>query len=323
MFGLILLYNFPAVMQGTSLYIALLLGTTWGCATNANTVDSGGPSSPPSGERRPLDLDDPGDRGLAFLLTRGSTDPEEEVVFYWSGAIMVSRSADPAAAPTRDFGAPVLRFEGYNIARFAPSGDGHRMLSREITVYENSRGDIIDCFDSRAIGGSAPVRVLHVSNDPVNFTIGAAPFVEHGDELIFNLEVQLAYPSLLPVAEYPRYSASNTYQSVELFNLYVDRADLEDATSTSAPVSISWTRVGQFLPWMQLGQSPGHLIYHARGYKLAGGWDDLPERLKVFVRERAPAYRHAPSSDESPNATSWGVFKAAYDAGEYHDSCAD
>jgi hypothetical protein len=199
------------------------------------------------------------------------------------------------------------------------------MLSREVTVYEDLAGNILECWNNGVLGASVPanVTVMQVWNDPVNFTIGGAEHVELGDQVMWNVDVVIAYPSPLSVADYPSYSAGNTYESAELFNFYVDRSTLEDPSLSSVPASISWTRVGQFLPWMQMGQAPGRLIYHARGAKLAGGWDALPDKLRRYVEERHPEYRHAPTQDTSPNATSWRRFKAIYDAGEYEDTCSN
>ena len=59
---------------------------------------------------------------------------------------------------------------------------------------------------------------------------------------------------------------------------------------------------------MQMGDRPGQLIYHARGYKVLGGVEALPPSL--LAPDSIPdAY--------TSNATSWQVFKAAIDAGTY------
>lgn len=312
-----------------SIALAALLVLVWGCGGASQPAAT--PPEAPAGadtgvpERRELDLGDAADERLAFLVTRGSTDPEEEVVFYWSGHIYASIPADPHATATAHFGSPILRFEGYNVARFLPVEGGHRMLSREVTVYEDLAGNILDCWNNGPLAGqhASDVTVMQVWNDPVNFTIAGADHVELGQQVMWHVDVVIAYPSPLPVADYPSYSAGNTYESAELFNFYVSRDDLEDPSLSTAPVSISWTRVGQFLPWMQMGQAPGQLIYHARGAKLVDGWDALPERLRQYVEEKHPEYRHAPTADSSPNATSWRRFKTIYDAGEYADTCSN
>jgi len=166
------------------------------------------PAPPAERANEPLDLADWDDNDLAFLKARGSLNPDEDVVFWWTGSIYLVRDADPFGPPVTDFPGPILRFEGFNIARFEPVADGTRM----------------------------------------------------GDEVVFNTEIDLNYASPLPIDSYPEYSASNTYSGTELFNWYADRADLEDPTLDSVPVTISWSRVGQLLPWMQAGQTGGKLV---------------------------------------------------------------
>jgi len=279
--------------------------------------------TPTERAHEPLDLDDWDDNELAFLKARGSLNPDEDVVFWWTGSIYLVQDADPFGPPVTDFPGPILRFEGFNIARFEPVADGTRMVSREMALYQDVAGNRVDCWWNGNLGidSPAPVPVVHVWNDPVNHTIGGANYDELGDQIAFNTEIDLNYPSPLPLDSYPEYSQSNTYSGTELFNWYADRADLEDPTLDSVPVAISWTRVGQLLPWMQAGQTEGKLVYHTRGRKLMGGFEDLPDHLKDLVLAEAPEYQTAPDVDLSPNATSWRVFRSLVDSGEYSPSC--
>ncbi len=279
--------------------------------------------TPPYVEPLSLDLDDPVDAEFAFLKTRGSLEEGAETYFYWTGSIFAQQDVDPFAAPDSNFPGPILRFEGFNVARITPTDDGLRMVSREMAVYQDLDGDVIDCWWNGATGTDSPryVRVAHVWNDPVNFTIGAPDHDELGDHVVWTTEVMLNYASPLSVDDYPEYSASNTYQAAEMFNWYTRRADLEDPTLDSVPVQISWDRVGQFLPWMQAGQTEGRLLYHTRGRKLPGGYDDLPEHLREYVEAQDPSFAHAPSQDLGPNMTSWRVFKQRLDSGDYVPTC--
>ncbi|MBO86159.1 MAG: hypothetical protein CL927_12440 [Deltaproteobacteria bacterium] len=252
---------------------------------------------------------------------------DDEVVYYWTGAIYNQVEADPYGEAVSDWGSPILRFEGFNIARFRNRGGGvYDMLTREITVYQNMGGRIIDCWNNGAAGveDREDVAVVHVQNDPVNFQVSGTDYVEVGDHISFSFEVQLAYESALTVDEYPDHSAGNTYQSMEMFNFYASRADLEDDSQQSVPAHISWTRVGQYLPWMKMGQTPGKLVYHAQGYKVMDGWDGLPEDLKDWVLTNAPEYQHAPERwGSGENMTSWRYFDEIVRAGEYDGRCSD
>ncbi len=267
-----------------------------------------------------LDLTNNEDNARAFLLTRGSLNPEEEVIFYWKGEILQIEQPDPNSLGKNDFRSPILKFDGFNVARFEPTPDGTRMISREITVYRNAFGKIIHCWISGET--PTPVRIEHVANDPVNFTIGSADYDIIGDQVVFKANISMDYPSPLPMNDYPKYSTGNTYQSTELFNFYVSEIDLRDPEAQTVPVEISWTRVGQPLPWMQIDPARGvQLVYHARGRKVLEGWRGLPEDLRTFVQENHPKFAVAPDTDESPNETSWRRFKKLIDAGEYSPTC--
>lgn len=281
------------------------------------------PTEEPLREQIFLDLDNDEDNLQAWLKTRGSLDPEQDVFFYWTGSIYLQQEAEPDASPVVDFPGPILEFEGFNVARFVPEGDGVRMISREMAVYKSTFGGILDCWSNSILDVENPaqVPVVHVANDPVNHTLYGADYDIWGDEVVFRTEIQLNTPSPLPIADYPDYSASNTYQSVELFNWYVSLQDLQDPNVQSAPVSISWSRQGQLLPWMKAGQSTDKLVYHTHGRKLLGGFEELPQHLKDYVLEHGPEYQTAPSLDLSPNMTSWRVFKKLVDSGEYTGEC--
>ena len=268
----------------------------------------------------PINLESETENARAFLLTRGSMDPEDEVIFYWKGEIFLISPPEPTVSPSSDFRAPDFFFEGFNIGRFVPTSGGTRMITREITVYKNSAGRIINCWFSPWSGET--LRVMHVANDPVNFTIGSADYDRMLDRVVFKVNVSLDYPSPLPMDQYPDYSTGNTYQSTELFNFYVSEMDLRDPNAVTVPVDISWSRVGQPLPWMQIDPSEGvNMVYHSRGRKMLEGFEGLPEDLKLFVRDNFPEYEHPPASDLSPNETSWKRFKRLVDEGSYQPQC--
>ena len=101
-------------------------------------------------EERPslnLNLNVPADNELAFWKTRGSLNPNEDVVYYWTGHIFLSQDADPNAAPVSDFPGPIMQFEGFNIARFEKVPGGIRMVSREMSLYKDMTGRILNCLE--------------------------------------------------------------------------------------------------------------------------------------------------------------------------------
>lgn len=302
------------------------------CGSAPLECGDGGEVDARSGESvHPLDLENDEDNTYAWRRIRGSLDPEEEVVYYWTGYIYAQLPPDPADFATPGaprFESPLFRFEGYNVARFVEEpGGGYTMLSREASFYEDPRsGEILDCWTNTLSSPATDVRVVHVWNDPVNFGVGPVNFTEHGDRLIFFSDVFLAYRSPLAGDErHAPYSAGDVYQGAEMFNFYVSRRDLQNEALAVVPVEISWTRVGQLLPWMQMGDTPGRLVYAARGWKLEGGYDELPERIRAFVTAQGmEQYQHAPSAlpaGYTPNGTSWRYFADLFDDGAYDPNC--
>ncbi|WP_084737511.1 DUF1838 family protein [Cystobacter ferrugineus] len=189
--------------------------------------------------RTPLDLSKPGDTLLGFVKTRGSLDPEREVVFYWTGFIY--SSVQESSLPVTQSNKVLFKFEGYNITRFQKTEEGYQQLSREASFYEDpTPGEILECWSNPLNGRS--VSVVHVWNDPVNNRFGEKEtsllaHTEDGDRVVYSTDILLAYPSPLPVAKYPDYSGSNPYQAAELFNFYVSRAALEDSRLDTVPAT--------------------------------------------------------------------------------------
>jgi hypothetical protein len=280
------------------------------CATPA-PAPTAVPDTPPP---HPGLLDDDAVALEAFVRTRASTDPSAETFTYWRGRIFALHTDQPTTSR-----APILGFEGFNVARVVPADDGGwRLITREITVYTDLDGAIIDCWaDPEGVGHP----VVHVQNDPVSFDLRAPSHTVHDDRVLWDVTVPLAYPSPLPVADFPQASAEDTYRSVEQFTFEVGLADLADPAQPSVPTRIVWSRMGQWLPWMGQGQTPGWLVYHATGRKLTGGWDELPAHLQAWTQAHAPAYRHAPGTDEGPNQTSWSVYRDAVEAGALPEGC--
>lgn len=159
---------------------------------------------------------------------------------------------------------------------------------------------MLDTWDNPFTGRA--VEVLHVFNDPVNQRLGAypVPVTRLGDQVVYNVDVRLAYPSPLKVADYPENSASDTYRALELFQFFAAAKDLESGMA-DVPCVFSWCRVSPWLPWMAMGQRGGGLVYHCRGAKVP----EVPARLRERVGER---FLHAPEEESGPNMTSWTAF---------------
>jgi len=259
-----------------------------------------------------LDLADPRDRVDAYVKTVGDISGKETFMY----ATVVVMAMVPG-----ERGRKLFSLEVVGASRFLPIEGGYQRLHREVGLYTDlATGKVMATWLNPFL--ERDVEVIHIQNDPVNFPYTveqqSGPFAilydDFGELIAFHREIPLRYPSALTRAEYPLHSAGDWYEAAELFNSFARREDLENETMTSAREFGSWSRVGPWLPWMEMGERAGYLLYHGRSTKLMGGADEIPGRLRVWMKENAPQYLSAPDEFEEPNETSWTYFKKVLDA---------
>ena len=155
------------------------------------------------------------------------------------------------------------------------------------------------------------VEVLEVANDPVNQgPIFATPMNlrETGDMFHYLIEVPLFYKN--PLAGDWQEQVGNHYHAVEMFNFFFDKADALDAQATEMKrLTVSWVRIGPWLPWMEMGSRPGVVFVNASGDRVASV-AELPAVLREEIATRHPEYvAPPPLDDKRPNETSWTYFR--------------
>ena len=259
-----------------------------------------------SAQAHALDLTSAQGRADALVKMRCTTSPAEEALLWWEGTLFAQEPGKKAE--------PLMRFEGYNICRPEVLADGTvRLLTRELTFYRDlATGRIIDHWDNPISGRRNTV--VHVANDPVNTVIHGPgrelplPFFEAGDQLMLTLNVPLAYSNPLQPGEYPAESSGPMYIGSEHFMFFAPLDAMRDPALTQVPVTYGWTRVGPWLPWMELGQREGTLLYVGQGNKRASV-AELPEDIRQRIARDYPEYAHAPTVWVQPNATSWTEYK--------------
>lgn len=194
-------------------------------------------------------------------------------------------------------------------------GDGYRSVSREIMMYlDPETNEVIDEWENPFTGET--VTVVHVANDPVNMR---APRFErnadgspskttlrrYGDMLVSSSEVPLYYDN--PLGSAHQEYVGGHYHAMEMFNTFYDAEEMTSARSLSIS-RLAWSRVAQWLPWMEMGSKPGIMIFNATGFSTFEQ-DQIPAKLMKILKERYPAYLSPPPTDDPrPNETSWTVF---------------
>jgi len=195
-------------------------------------------------------------------------------------------------------------------------GNGYRSVSREIMMYlDPETNEIIDEWENPFTGHT--VTVVHVANDPVNMR---APSYEknadgskrkttlrrYGDMLVSSSEVPLYYDNPLG-SSYQNYVGGH-YHAMEMFNTFYDAQEM--ANKSSLTISrLAWSRVAQWLPWMEMGSKSGIMIFNATGFSTFDR-DEIPAPLMAILEDRYPDYlTPPPTNDPRPNETSWTVFR--------------
>jgi hypothetical protein len=253
-----------------------------------------------------------------FMRVRGDASGKD-VVFYWSGTVY---SFIPGEKKQELF-----RFEGFNTARTVPGPEGFQIMTREAAFYEDPKtGKILSNWSNPFTRQEVPV--VHIWNDPVNQDISFPdeylpyigkflPSSDWGEYRCYNLDVFPYYPSPLPRETYPQYSQSDTYQAGEFFQFFAEKKDLAKKKLSTVPATITWTRISPWMPFMQMGDKPGNLLFVCRGMKLAKGFADLPRNIRDYVLANHPEYKSPPEEWTEPNETSWTYFKKLIDSGVY------
>ena len=198
-------------------------------------------------------------------------------------------------------------------------GRGFRSVSREIMVYmDPETGEILDRWTNPWTGNE--VEVIHVANDPVNMRAvryernedGVADSERslriYGDVAASSGEVPLFYKNPLG-GDFQAY-VGGMYHAMEMFNSFYSAGKLLDSGSRSIGDShLAWSRVAQWLPWLEMGDKPGIMIFNATGFSTFDKAKVPPELVEI-LDDRYPLYWTPPPLDDTrPNETSWTVFK--------------
>jgi len=263
-----------------------------------------------------LDINDPDD---VFKMNRKmgcSTIDGKQITWWWHGRAYSRRQGE------RDkhlFNVEGMNTRQCNTINDPEKGEGYKLVSREILLYKDPQTDeVLATWDNPWTGET--VDVLHVANDPVNFTsykIGRdgkpASFrgTVQGDRWWTTSTVPLWYPNVL-ASEYQK-EIGGTYHATEMFNFMGDMKSLLDTETTTAEAQVGWVRMSDWLPWMMMNGRDGVIYMHTAGRKL-DSWDDISAKMKHEIATHYPEYtKPPPADDDRRNETSWSYYKKIRD----------
>ena len=268
---------------------------------------------------RELDPEDPADALTIMRKIMCSNVDGEVTTFWWEGRAYSRRQGE------RD--RHLFDVEGMNIrtcaaVRHAERGAGFRLVSRELLIYRNPKtGEALASWENPWTGET--VDVLHVANDPVNFTRYEKDAQGVPSRWTGKIEgglwrqtatVPLFYPNPLGGPFQPEVGA--IYHATEMFNFFGNAAQLLDSEQPRAERHVGWSRISDWLPWMKMGGREGAIYMHTSGLRLSS-WDALPDSMKEEITTHYPDYTEPPAlDDDRPNVTSWIYYRRVREGSE-------
>lgn len=266
-----------------------------------------------------IDFKDPKWTRDTYARLDGDIAPGKEKVGWLRGKIFGVRDNEPVR--------PLLNVEGFSVVRINRLPDGSwRRLLREIVFYRDlATNKILTEWDNPYTGER--VKVVPIANDPFNFTIADTvpefpsyggiqtmkrepkPFLQDWQfapdgKMVLNTGVDMIYPNALQPDKWPRESSGVMNRVSEQFIYVCDRADVENPYVTHIPHTGSWSRITPWLPWMLMGQAPGHMNYFTHFSTSPKGIAGLPADLVAAARAMGEKWLHAPETDYGPSLSS-------------------
>jgi hypothetical protein len=135
-------------------------------------------------------------------------------------------------------------------------------------------------------------------------------FFDIGDGLVASrTHINLYYKAALQPDKWPRESAGPMNRVSEFFTNTVRLADLQNPNKTSVHHSGTWVRVTPWLPWLLMGQAPGHILYHSTSKSFDSHAGFKPKVL-AHMSKHHPEMLEAPPQDSwsKPNLSSLEVY---------------
>ena len=269
----------------------------------------------PAQTKSKIDLSTPDGQLMAMRKDTCSTVDGKTVIYTWHGEIYSRRRGEPDQK--------LFNVEGMNIRQCGTvkdkkRGTGFRTVSREIMLYLDPKtNEILDKWENPWLGRE--VNVIHVANDPVNFGQGFFARNKDGEPTIkwpdivtedswYNQQtIPLFYHNVLQ-GDYQKY-VGGAYHAAEMFTSFGSLDDLLNDNDSTKVRGGGWSRISDYLPWMEMQGREGVLYAHAMSWKV-DKFEDLSVNLKNYINEREPTYKNPPPlDDQRPNQTSWTVFK--------------
>ena len=259
-----------------------------------------------------IDFTDPTQKLDAFIKVEGDT-AGKEVVQYGVGSIytFIEGQKDRKLFDT----------EAFAVRRYEHTPGGWIRFHREVAVYRDAQtGKIINSWFNPYLERNVEVidiyqqfnRQYLVADLGKSFDINVKV---HDDDAFFSRNFFVSREAEIQPKDYPLQGQDSRWELSEYHNYFCKLSDLNNKKLSSAPCVAATNSVSSFLPWLEMGNVPGHLIFQMRSAKLARV-EDMPKDLVDYVTKHYPTYLKAPETfvPNDANTTGMNFYKQIIDA---------
>ncbi|MGI9291942.1 MAG: DUF1838 family protein [Gammaproteobacteria bacterium] len=196
---------------------------------------------------------------------------------------------------------------GVSHVEFDEKMNGWKFYHRECQLYlDKDTGEVAESFLNPVTNKRQ--EVMHVFNDHVSrfYPLSGGRFgfpweyEVFGNTITFRISVFRVEENPLTPAEYPLHSEGEVYQTGELWGIMGDLREIMDPEVTSASSTTSWVRVAGWIPFMEMGDRPGQVVFHSHAYKMKEGAAQLPPKVLAYLEKNAPEYLVSPTEWTTP-----------------------
>lgn len=249
-----------------------------------------------------LDLTDPAKRLDTFIKVEGDISGKT-VVQYGVGSIytFIEGQTDRKLFDT----------EAYAVRRYQRIDGGWVRLHREVAIYRDAdTGKIINEWYNPYLERKVPVmdivqefnRQYLVADLGKSFNVTVKT---HDDDAFFVRNFFISREAEIQPKDYPLHGQDTRWELSEYHNYFCKVSDLVNPKLTSVAAVGVTNSVSSFLPWLEMGNVPGHLIFQMRSSKLARV-EDMPKDLVDYAAKNYPDHLQAPDKFLPADANTTG-----------------
>lgn len=243
-----------------------------------------------------------GDRVRAFMKAQASLN-EEKVIWRTRGVIM---AYIPGQTPF-----PILRFKGCEQQWVKPINDTkfvrYNSLINFLCDYETD--EILNEFKNPLTGKVNTVRhyVSRVpegsvtSEDGIYLNVIRDAYPELFADTTFDMDIAVIEDNIAFRGEMKWPPELRQPPSGSMQSNFARYSEVADPRQSWVPSHFAGHVLMHWYPWMEMPDQPGHMLWHATGYKVRN-WDSLPrDYLRKATTEYAEIFDASPEFDPGPS----------------------